>query len=544
MTSSSAVLPLLLLLLLGLSSALGARFDESLLVRSLPDGKVLLSLDFRLSRDGAAPAGHYTLFPQPLGDVVRAHDLTALHVTYAQGRFRSADWPSDVVAAAPPGVEVWAEFGRGNASASASPPADGGVLSQTARLLREDSSSRSPWSYLMQTLGGVYCGALAGMAAADVRPGGGLGAAVSHGDVHYARAPRETLCTENMTPASKMLPCGRAAGIGRLLAPHGVLASAYHAMHVDVARDEETGEVVLEQAVRIVLAPDDPRLVHIADELDACPLASSSSVVVQLSAGHTSVATGARKPDAVDGMQTFTYDLAAGGPLPSLALAADEDRTGTFGSALGHGTDVTVRRVALGLSMTTGVFKITLENHADEPRDISYLDVLPWYFRLYTHTLRAAVNGKQADVDAIVYSRRVLVADDRDARPSVVEFELALAAHARVELSIDFDKAFLGWLEHPPDAHHGFDAGAAIVTYDAGRTRVYSEPVIIQHALPDFSMPFNVIMLSCTVTSLLFGSLVAILVKEWPRPGDPPPPPPPLVAIMRAISRLIKPKAA
>lgn len=42
------------------------------------------------------------------------------------------------------------------------------------------------------------------------------------------------------------------------------------------------------------------------------------------------------------------------------------------------------------------------------------------------------------------------------ARPYSLELLLTLPANSVTELSIQFNKVFLKWTEHPPDAHHGF----------------------------------------------------------------------------------------
>lgn len=46
-------------------------------------------------------------------------------------------------------------------------------------------------------------------------------------------------------------------------------------------------------------------------------------------------------------------------------------------------------------------------------------------------------------------------AKDRS-RPYSLELLITLPANSVTELSIQFNKVFLKWTEHPPDAHHGF----------------------------------------------------------------------------------------
>ena len=45
------------------------------------------------------------------------------------------------------------------------------------------------------------------------------------------------------------------------------------------------------------------------------------------------------------------------------------------------------------------------------------------------------------------------------ARPNMLEYQLELPADSVVTMTIDFDKVFLKYTEHRPDANRGFDIG-------------------------------------------------------------------------------------
>jgi phosphatidylinositol glycan class T len=63
----------------------------------------------------------------------------------------------------------------------------------------------------------------------------------------HAQLPSETLCTENLTPFLKLLPCKGITGISGLMKPYVLLAHDWHAMGVDYTSSEsdETTELVL-----------------------------------------------------------------------------------------------------------------------------------------------------------------------------------------------------------------------------------------------------------------------------------------------------------
>jgi hypothetical protein len=49
----------------------------------------------------------------------------------------------------------------------------------------------------------------------------------------HAQLPAENLCTENLTPFLKLLPCKGLSGLSALMKPYVLLAHEWHAMGVD-----------------------------------------------------------------------------------------------------------------------------------------------------------------------------------------------------------------------------------------------------------------------------------------------------------------------
>jgi len=45
--------------------------------------------------------------------------------------------------------------------------------------------------------------------------------------------------------------------------------------------------------------------------------------------------------------------------------------------------------------------------------------------------------------------------------------------------------------------------------------RVYTETLLVSLPTPDFSMPYNVITLTCTVIALFFGSMFNLLTRDF-----------------------------
>lgn len=120
-------------------------------------------------------------------------------------------------------------------------------------------------------------------------------------------------------------------------------------------------------------------------------------------------------------------------------------------------------------------------------------------------------------------------------RKKAYMFELLinLPANSTTTIRFDVEKLFLKWTEYPPDANFGFYIPSATITAvipDApvdctiqnlkegyGVVRLQTEKLIVLLPTPDFSMPYNVICLACTVVALAFGSWYSMSTKTMIR---------------------------
>lgn len=112
------------------------------------------------------------------------------------------------------------------------------------------------------------------------------------------------------------------------------------------------------------------------------------------------------------------------------------------------------------------------------------------------------------------------------ARPTTLQCIITIPPKSTIKLTIDVSKSFLRYTEHPPDAQRGWDLPPAVFVpfkTDHNRTllgttryqRIYTPTLLADLATPDFSMPYNVIILSCTLITLIFGSLFNILTRKF-----------------------------
>ena len=125
---------------------------------------------------------------------------------------------------------------------------------------------------------------------------------------------------------------------------------------------------------------------------------------------------------------------------------------------------VSANRYFTGYGQERGGLEITIHNRNDKALPVIYYDSIPWYLKLYLHTLQVIVidekTGQQQSKEKgdIIQDMYYQPAIDRS-RPTMLECQLLLPAKSIVTLSLDFDKVFLKYTEHRPDANRGFDIG-------------------------------------------------------------------------------------
>jgi len=70
-----------------------------------------------------------------------------------------------------------------------------------------------------------------------------------------------------------------------------------------------------------------------------------------------------------------------------------------------------------------------------------------------------------------------------------------------------------------PDAQRGWDLPPAVFLplSDDGRKRkrVYTPILLVDLATPDFSMPYNVIIFTCSIVAFVFGTVFNLLTRKF-----------------------------
>ncbi|NXD41122.1 PIGT transamidase, partial [Copsychus sechellarum] len=520
---------------------------EELLLSPLPTGDVAATFQFRTRWDADLQRGavsHYRLFPKALGRLVAALGVRELHLALTQGFWRTRYWGQPPLQA-PAGAELWVWF--------------------QPTVTDVDKA----WKELSNILSGIFCASLnfidstnTVIPTASFKPLG-LANGTDHHLLRYAVLPREVVCTENLTPWKKLLPCGSKAGLAVLLKAERLFHSSYHsqAVHIrPICRDASCLAMSweLRQTLTVVFdffssgqGKKDWSLFKMFSRTltDTCPLASQSKVYVDISpknkekellevsppptSVHEAVVQGEKKTYAV-------YDLLS----PSLFNTSRSLNVQLKWKRPQDSSEMPIptlhaQRYVAGYGLQTGqICTLIYNTHPYRAFPVILLETVPWYLRLYVHTLTIITKGKENKPSYIHYQP----AQDRR-RPHLLEMLIQLPANSVTKITIQFERALLKWTEYPPDPNHGFYVGSSVLSalvpsvtamkdMDVEQSplftslfpssdgssyfvRLYTEPLLVNLPTPDFSMPYNVICLTCTVVAVCYGSFYNLLTRTF-----------------------------
>jgi len=452
---------------------------------------------------------HYRLFPRSIGQLILKYNIAELHFTMTQGLWRYEHWGYPY-APAPTGAQLWVWFHKSTKNVDEN------------------------WIGFTNALSGLFCASLNFMNKGvttspqlSFLPTG----LVEDGKVEteflrYASLGRETPCTENLTPWLKLLPCGAMSGPAFVLNPHGLQRSRFlsiglHFKHDCIQNDLKCYEpfVKLQQHVSVVY---DVRRFKIQKKFSlkslfgknlkpACPLATKSDVMIK-TLPELSLITNLK---ALDNdyyhLDLFTIDKAT--------KLEFKWKTNSI-MPLFHSDNLISHCYVTGLGLDGGL-KCSLTNNLSNNLTVILFQLLPWFLHTQLHTLTVEDGlGKSLQPLRVSFTPGTI-----RQTPHRLELLLNLPALSNVNLHIQFTRGFLTWTEHPPDANHGFYIIPAVLTvrkedlnlpehYHDSVQRIYSESLIVNIPVPDFSMPYNVICLVCTVIAISFGTFYNLTAKR------------------------------
>lgn len=488
------------------SAAPSEDFREELLLRPLPDGKVLAHFQF-VSSIGKEPRHHQRLFPKAIFQIVDSLKIHEMELSFTQGRWNGPQWGAfDGVASTvkPGGLLLWSRFRQ------------------------SDLDVDELWRNLTNALSGLFCASINFLEDPAMVDGTGK-------DVRRGALPREAVCTENLTPWLKLLPCRDRAGLSTLLDRPRIHNGHYYSLRVHVTAGNGVGSLTLKQTLTVVLTTPDRRRPNWSlstlfgrSLIGKCPVASSSRVQIELEGSlvesfeefdvkSNDIFQLNSPPSKVSKLSPYLildYDVASHSKRSSLDVGMSWRAFQTWLPRQGpfRATQFLTGR---GNGRGAMVFVVNANHGREGDVDLTAFQIVPWYVRLYMHTLKVVVEGRQVKTGVRL---KLSPADDRKS-PAVLEIGVTIPRNAStVFFSVEFDKGYLRIDEHPPDANRGFDVPAALFTFSGkglqDSSQVYADNLLVLLATPDFSMPYNVITFVMTALALFFGSLLNSLRKR------------------------------
>ncbi|KAL8921741.1 MAG: hypothetical protein Q9172_003858 [Xanthocarpia lactea] len=551
---------LFLSLLCAAISLADPEYEEHLSLEPLPQGSLLASFSFKSNASlQSFEQQHFRHIPRSLGQILQHSKTKELHLRFSSGRWDAESWgarPWDGAKEGGTGVEVWAWI-----------EAD------------TDEQAFHHWITLNHALSGLFCASLNFIdSTRTTRPtktyepvGDHSNATLPHLHLLHGTLPREVVCTENLTPFLKLLPCKGKAGISTLLDGHKLFDASWQSMSIDVrpvCPETSSGCIVeVEQTVDMVLDIERSKRPHDnpiprpapADQLkcdtskpysspDACfPMDMSSTQPWSLSDIFGRPIKGSCLATDIHGgrsesvcirvpyeHQIFTSQGSVERKDPSRShrcyILPESD---SFEMALPQQESQAVlprpspplyaSRSFTGHGQERGGVQTLLTNPSPNAEvSFTYFETLPWFMKPYLHTLKAHIptspSHSQEEIIQSIYYRPAL---DRQ-RGTQLELQITVPPASTVRLTYDFEKAILRYTEYPPDANRGFDVAPAVIRLhpgplDASSKAVYlrTTSLLLSLPTPDFSMPYNVIILTSTVIALAFGSIYNLLVRRF-----------------------------
>ncbi|CAM9178572.1 unnamed protein product [Chrysoparadoxa australica] len=503
-----------------MSSSTTASYQERLeLIRTCEglrpnrDVPVRWSFDWEMQvqqhkNDSRAAENHYRTFPLALGTILRKFGVQELLIQFSKGiwddSYGMPSWWG-----APPGVEVWVRLPRNVALEAwkGLRKSLAGLLCVSLDLLDEES---------------MYEPGVTAMPGAGSYPGAGAGGSSESSSgqdgsvLLRASLPREAVCTENLSPLLKLLPCRSKAGLSTLLRPTRFFGSSFYSLSLQARMEWEEGSegapqasaASLQLAALAYFPPPNPTgpyslqalLTGARDEAeppaattgdgiprdDLCPVAEATVVAVRSPCSCTNGAFTQELPILdIDSLKSLPLSVAL---APSSGFAftlGSNTSTAKLDLGCAHEHGVRVEHFLSGRGGGGGMQGASIShitNTYDAPIKAVYSEPVKHFMVPLFSTLRVAVVPEivteyleQSNTSAAAHQETqemirpdagVSAGDMRftvgDAL-SVLEIDLELPPHSTAVIGFQFIKKFMAAEHYPADPARGFDTLAPVV---------------------------------------------------------------------------------
>ena len=421
---------------------------------------------------------------------VQKFRIREMELSFTQGRWNYERWggfdPISSSNAKPPGVELWAVFDVPHDEVDAS------------------------WKNLTHALSGLFCASINFLESSTAYSAPDWGFRPFSGSLRYGSLPREAVCTENLTPWLKLLPCRDKAGLAALMDRPSIYRGFYHSQRLRFTSTEfgstevESG-IAVDQTLTVVLQPTTSRRASMTYSGDSAPqpswslssifgrkvsgrcvLAKSSNVYIQVERGLMSKLKNLHAEDEGSGAGDIPFEKSWNNSGFELSIAPNrvikevnslhdeiptvlyEYMIDNYSTSepfdLGFTWNLPVvwsspqaplhaSRFLMGSGNERGAISISLK--ATEASDglwgadttenscmlrFNVFQVVPWYVKVYFHTLQVFVDEKPQSFMDVIERMRVSPSEDK-VSPGLMEMAFKLPCHVKsVIFTLEFDK--------------------------------------------------------------------------------------------------------
>lgn len=356
----------------------------------------------------------------------------------------------------PPGVELWALFDLPNIEIDIT------------------------WKSLTHALSGLFCASINFLESSTVYSAPTWGFFVNSSNLRYGALPREAVCTENLTPWLKLLPCRDKSGLASLLDRPSIYRGYYHSQRLRLSSNKLSG-IVLIQSLTVVLQPSIGRSslqpswsissVFNRKLTGQCVLAKASKIFVEVDRGLAleleklgsgdsprnqffellSTPNGVTKESNVfQGQSTsilYEFKVANSNEFEPMdvGITWKLPLTWSVSQAPFH-----ANRFLMGSGNERGSIAISLQSsqsyawHLHQTSDcrvqVIVFQVVPWYVKVYYHTLQIFVDGKPQTLSDVIEKIHISPSEDK-VSPGTLEMMLRFPCSMQsAALVLDFDK--------------------------------------------------------------------------------------------------------
>uniref|UniRef100_A0A7E4VST5 GPI transamidase component PIG-T n=1 Tax=Panagrellus redivivus TaxID=6233 RepID=A0A7E4VST5_PANRE len=512
-------------------------YTEELHLSSLPNDDFSTVFRFVTTGDVLENPNEYLYIPLTIRQFFD-YPIDEFHLSMTTGTWRHSQWGLQPQEESPTGISLKAKF----------------------KDIGKTEIDKT-WSRLVQQVNGVFCSSILEVDPVFTTVPDGARISTNDSLLRYGHLAGEPLCTENIKPFLRLLPC-KEKGFASVIRLTEVFGTSFHTLSVRAVKTPTSWRVELfahfvKSRVRLL-----SRHEHVAFRVPLttalqCGVAARQSIVYNLKSAYTASFKNGTTESSDSSFELSSLDLSK---YDSFIVQIEQKRTQSL-VASSEATPFIVTFSREKSDARSGIMSTGITNNLPDVQYADFMHTIPWQLHVEMDSLQfTCVDAVTAAISPGVILNKTLIPSLIKERPMSVFFRLQLPGRSICTLKLAFTTHLMTALSYPPDSNYGIFVSGPIITVNLTEAtfRKYSgvlgsfanteiksrgelteaskatpravvlhgEPMLVFLPVPDFSMPFNVIAIVTIVTGFLFGSTFNLTVKiflpdlETPSTGE------------------------